>query len=142
MNLLNYLRNKATTHLLLAGLTVGLVTGCDRKEIQTELSDILHEDAKVISTDHKKRFFQPIMIGKMLSGISHPAVYKVTFDGEVDFEIDNKEIYDRFNRGDIVDVLYRKSYQLTFEDLNKDGKKEQISRILTGYEFLDAQPKK
>jgi hypothetical protein len=137
MSILTYLRNKTTPYILAAGLSVISLIGC--KETRTELSDIIHEDAKVTSKYHRNSFYQPIIIGKMVTGYPRSEINKITFDGLVDFEVDNKEIYSKFKEGDIADISYRESYELTFEDLDKDGIKEQTEKIFTGYEFVDAQ---
>ena len=143
MSILTYLRNKRAPYVLAAGLAASLFTGCVRKESRTELSDILHQNANVVRMEHRNRWMQsiPMRVGKIttIQYIHHPERNIIVLDGEVDFEINNKEIYGRFKEGDYADVLYRESYKLTFEDLNGDGVKEQTGKTLTGYEFVDAQ---
>lgn len=67
---------------------------------------------------------------------------KITFSGKINFNLDNKEVYNKFNLGDSAEVSYREIYLTTFDDLDKDGKKEQIGKVLEGYQFIDAQPKR
>lgn len=48
------------------------------------------------------------------------------------------------NIRDTVDVLYKEEYLVTYDDVNKDGKDEVVSKILNDLDFIDAQliPKK
>ena len=53
----------------------------------------------------------------------------------------HKVLYDklRSNIKDTVDVLYKEKYLVTYDDKDKDGKDEVVSRILQGLDFIDAQ---
>ena len=53
----------------------------------------------------------------------------------------HKALHDKLKNGMKVDVLYKEIYTETYDDLNKDGKKEMIDRTMTGLDFLDANPK-
>lgn len=139
---MNYLR-KPAMYLSAAVLAASFLTGC--KDTRTELSDVIHEDAKVAKMEHHSSYITlvPMRVGKVtiMNQIHHPERNNITFKGKLKFEVDNKKIYKRVKLGDKADVSYRESYKLTFEDLNKDGKKEQISREFSDYVFVDAQPK-
>ncbi len=126
--------------ILIGGLAVSLLTGCKR-ETRTELSEVLHEDAVVTSRDYTSRWVQILPCGKTIIPITHPESYSISFDGKIDFDSSDEEVYSRFKEGDTADVSYREVYKLIFEDLDKDGKKEQIGRVFDGYEFEDACPK-
>lgn len=144
MSILNYLRNKSAPYILSVGLASSLLTAC--KQVKTEISDVLHEDAKVVGMEHKNSWMQPMPIhaGKIrtIYFIHHPERNIISFDGKVDFEINNKEVFSRFKQGDSASVSYRQSYRLTFDDIDGDGKKDLVNKVLVDYDFLDAQPKK
>lgn len=138
------MKNKSRSYLLATGLAAGLamnvISGCNT-ETRTELSDILHEDAKVTTKQHTSHRLYPIMYGKILIMQNHNAKNIIKFNGKINFEINNEEIYNRFNEGDIVDIFYKNKYKLTFKDINKDGTKELVSKVIEEYEFVDAQLK-
>ncbi|MCX6747209.1 MAG: hypothetical protein NTU63_03705 [Candidatus Pacearchaeota archaeon] len=67
--------------------------------------------------------------------------YYVFFDGNVDFEVDDRRLFSIFRVGDKADVTYREVYLLTYDDLNDDGEKELIKKSFLGNSFRDAQPK-
>ncbi|MDP1695281.1 MAG: hypothetical protein Q8L29_00005, partial [archaeon] len=118
----------------------GALTGC--KEEKNVSSDILHEDAKVMSMHHEDARNQAVMIGPRIMGSrTSPEINKIKFDGRIDFEIDDKNIYEQFKKGDTADISYRENYTLIFEDLDRDGEKEQTGKTLTGYVFVNAKPK-
>ena len=122
-----------------AGLIAGLA-GCARQETVTEFSATLHEDAVVTYACHHEACFQPVVVGKYTFNVFYPEINTIIFDGETDFEIDSKEIYNRFKEGDEAEVSYRNVYRLVYEDFDMDGKKELVERTLTGHEFIDARP--
>ena len=138
MKALRELIRKTAPYIMAIGLGTSLFS-C--RETKTELSDVLHEDAKVISMYHRNRYFVPIPMGKMIGLMPHQEVNEIKFEGDIDFSLDDEKIFKRFKEGDNADVSYREIYKLTFEDLNKDGIKEQTSKYLEGYKFIDATPK-
>ena len=144
MNIINYFKNKPLRCFLATGLALSLLTGC--KEYRTELSDILHEDAKVVRMEHEDFHMRmvPMLFDDhlIMRTETDPEENIIEFDGPVDFKVDDGEIYNRFKKGDAADVSYRESYSLTFEDLNEDMIKEQTAKKFIGYKFVDAQPKK
>jgi hypothetical protein len=145
MSNLHYLKQRAATYIVAAGLAASVLTGCTGTETRKELSDIIHENAKVVRMEHHSSWIQliPIRVGKTLTFLYVPYPEKniIEFDGKVDFEMDREDIFDRFKEGDNADITYRICYQLTFEDRDGDGNKEQTGIQLTGYDFVDAQPK-
>lgn len=122
------------------------LTNCNcRRETRTELSDILHEDARVTSMQHSDAWKEQIRGGNgaslSIGEINRPEENRINFGGKIKFNVNNKEIYERFKEGDLVDVSYRENYKLTFQDLDGDGEKEQTGKTLKGYVFVDAQKK-
>jgi hypothetical protein len=134
MKLVKYLRNG----ILSAAL---LMAGC--KEYKTEYSEVMHENATVASMYHEDNWIQmmPVMIGDNVGiiPISHPEINWITFDGQVDFDIDNEEIFNRFNKNDSADISYREIYRTVYDDGDGDGKKELLEKKIRGYYFIDAQ---
>lgn len=119
---------------------------CSGRETRTELSNILSEEATVAGKRHTNAWTQiiPMHIGKTTTiiPIHHSERNVTTFTGVVRFEVNDKDVYNRFDIGDKAYLFYRESIEFTFEDLDKDGTKEQTGRLVTGYEFYDAQAKK
>jgi hypothetical protein len=111
--------------------------GC--KEYRTQYSEVKQEDAVVTERYHRSARMHPVMVGKVRSFVHHPAINRTTFDGVVDFTINSRELYERFNEKDNALVFYRESYRETYEDINKDGQKELINKEFSGFEFIDAQ---
>lgn len=137
--LADFLKKKAAPIIVAGGLAASVLTGC--KETKTRHSNILYEDAVVTSMNHRNAWIQPIKIGKITSIITHPAINKIDFDGKIDFEINNREVYNRFHLGDLASISYREEYSDTYDDTNGDGKRELTGTKLKGYEFIDAEKK-
>lgn len=138
MEFINSLRKKSLPYLLAISLAVSILSGC--KEHKTEYSEPKHEEATVIYKHHRVSWMQPIPCGKSFTYIIHPARYDTTFTGSIEFEVNDSQIFNRFEEKDLADVTYREVYKLTYDDLDGDGKKELLERKLKEYEFLDAQP--
>ncbi len=111
--------------LLLFGGILLCLTGC--KEYVTEYSKLKHEEAEVV--DKRTGFHYP-------SGY----YYNITFKGDMYLTINNEGIYDIFNLNDKADLSYREIYQVTLEDIDKDGRKEVTERKFLDYIFVDAVP--
>ena len=122
---------------LLGVCTIALVTLSGCREYRTEYSEVKHESAHISG----KRY-DPGTSGIILpdSGAFFPRKYWITFDGNIDFNVNNKNLYNKFNQGDLADVSYREMYKSIYDDINKDGQKELLKRELDGYKFIDAQP--
>ncbi len=54
----------------------------------------------------------------------------------------HKDLYEKLQDGQEVDVTYKEIYRETYDDIDGDGKKDLVERVLTGFDFLDANPKK
>ena len=121
--------------LLALGLASGFVV-CTEKGTWVEESDVIHEEAVVTQKVYRGSTFQS------------PGMNKIIFDGaDVDFEVESypgsgeNEFYEKFNKGDKVDISYNTIYKVTFEDLNKDGVKEETDRKIDRYKIIDIKPK-
>jgi hypothetical protein len=68
-----------------------------------------------------------------------PAKYNISFEGNVNFEFNNEEIFERFKLGDKAKVKYLEVYREVYEDKNKDQEKELVERKIKGYKFIDAE---
>jgi hypothetical protein len=138
--------------------------GCDYirslPETRTEYSDVLHEDAKVVDVAYTPSRHGSgagpsfgmtsggdVAMGLSVTSVSIPKKYAVVFkcqhgkfivEGE---DEEHKKLWERLQEGEDVDVTYREIYETTYQDYDKDGKKEFIERKLIDYDFLDAQPK-
>ena len=161
--------------IILAG-TIGL-TGC--KEVKTESSNVLHEDAIVItkiytpsrhnidieltamnimeeeeegfgsiSMDYNGDIGIGIGSGLQISSNEVPEKYGVvfkcqhgTFTSQGSDER-HKELYNKLQNNQGVDVTYKEIYRTTYDDIDGDGKNDLVERVLTGFDFLDANPKK
>jgi hypothetical protein len=123
---------------LLAGGLCLLVAGC--KEHRTEYSDVKNEDAVVSEKYHRSEYRMPQRIGKITTYRTYPEVHRTTFSGDIKFVVDGSQIYYQFNENDKAHVSYREVYRDTYEDLDKDGKKEFTGRNLVDYEFVNALP--
>ncbi|HLD55008.1 MAG TPA: hypothetical protein VJB35_01985 [Candidatus Nanoarchaeia archaeon] len=154
--------------IILVG-AIGL-TGC--KEIKTEVSNVLHEDAIVItkiytpsrhdtdielkamnlmeeeegfgsvSMDYDGDFGIGIGNGLQISSSEVPEKYGVvfkcqhgTFTSQGSDER-HKELYRKLQDNQGVDVTYKEIYRTTYD------KNDLVERVLTGFDFLDANPKK
>lgn len=156
--------------LRISALSLALA-GCSDIKTRTETSDILHEDAAVLS-----RIYTP---SRHDSGLDMTAVnlsdnIGVGFGGGVGIRIggglqisstiiperygavfqcqhgtftsegsDNRhrDLYNKLHEGQKVDVTYKEIYTATYKDVNGDGKEDLVSRVLVNLDFLDANPK-
>jgi hypothetical protein len=141
MSLLKNLKKSLIIPAGVAGLVGITLAGCNQKMVESEQ---LFEYAKVIRMEHSDSYSVP-EVGFDFDGdltlhnVDYPEKNIIEFDGKVDFEVNNKEIYNRFKEGDSARVCYKATYWVTFEDLDKDGKKEETNREISGYRFLDAK---
>jgi hypothetical protein len=125
------------TILLLTGLGV-LLSGCIEKRI--EYSDIRHEDAIVAEKQHKDANHSPHPV------FDYPEQNLIFFDGAIDFIIDNKEVYNKFNEGDKADISYREKYRYSNRKTYRlyDNRTYRLEKVLLKEpeypEFVDAQP--
>ncbi|MGV8151702.1 MAG: hypothetical protein ACP5OG_01350 [Candidatus Nanoarchaeia archaeon] len=126
-----------------AGIILAGISGC--KEYKTEYSDVKNYDATVTKKEHKDSWTQiiPISTGKVtiLAPVAHPEQNHITFKGNLEFILDNKELFERFDLNDKAEVSYKEVYNSVYDDKDKDGNKELIKREITKYEFVDAQHK-
>ena len=160
MSIIPQIHQKTLPYILAAGLALGTLTGC--RVTHTEVSDVLHEDAKVVQT-----IYSPSRHG---SGVS-PQINNLFSDDGPSFELEitsidmseeyavvfecqhgkfvsegsdqrHKDLWSRLKEGQEVDVTYKEIYRTTYEeDKDGDGEKDLVERVLTGFDFLDAQPK-
>jgi hypothetical protein len=135
------MREKINLRKIVLGLTMGLVslTGC--QTCKTEYSGIKTEKAIVLEKYHRNAYSTPVYTGKSLHMIYHSEVNRITFDGEIDFTNNDKKVYDQFNERDSAIVRYKDVYRAIYDDKDKDGIKELVSKKLIRYEFSDAVPK-
>ncbi len=122
------------------GAIVLSLTGCRETE---EYSEIKHENAVVSYRQYRKAHtYRSMILVRAIIPITrhYPERWYINFDGNIDFEVDNKEIYNRFdNTGDVADISY-KEFHASIYNTNKNGKEELIWRGRSIYEFVDAQP--
>ena len=125
---------------------LGISNFCDnpRKPIkQKSYSKIMTEKGEVEQVSLNPSIF-----------IEVPEMYTIVFrcehnvrlviEEEREKEQKYKALWDRFEKGDIkegdkVTITYREEYVDTLHDIDRDGKREIISRKAVGYDFLDAK---
>lgn len=176
MTFKEYIKKAWLPYVLAGGLVIGIApliyetirSGC--KEVKTETSDVLHEDATIVTRIHSpsthKTELSPRLVkvgsgfgisehgvGPSFGGIvitcstvheKYGAVFKCqhgTFTSQGSDER-HKNLYDKLQDGQEVDVTYKEIYRTTYKDTDGDGKKDLIERVLIGFDFLDANPKK
>lgn len=136
--------NKLLRLLGISAVALAVIAGC--KEYRTEYSEVKHENAIVTSKDPGGNFIGfGASIGNPGLGMLMSDHKEITFDGDIDFRVDLKNInrqglYDIFNVGDLADVTYRNRFLSAYNGLNKDGQKELIEKRFIEHEFIDAQP--
>jgi hypothetical protein len=133
MSLLKHLGRKVAPFLFATGLTTSLLGGCS----EYKYSSLLHEKAIVTDKRHIDTHLSPIPTGKSIILMPTPEVNQIKFDGEIDFEINNRDIYNKLDKGDLVNLYYKEKYNIKFLPF----KEKKVRKIeLIGYEFIDAQP--
>lgn len=133
--------NKLQRRLGIGLLALGLLAGC--REYKREYSEIKHEDAVVSKMNYTKGHNNLEIVWKFyeerleLRNVYHPEKNEIAFDGKVDFELDDRIIFDRFEKvGDSADVSYKEIHWKTY---NYDGKTRYLEKDdIQGYEFVDA----
>ena len=156
MNLIARLKKAAG-----AGLLAITLAGCgDGTEIKEEESPILYEDATVADvvyspprhgedsgTNMTVDFDGNIGISPYHVTVDLPPVYAIVFRCAHGKFISqgtgqrHKSLWERLKEGEEVTVSYKELYKSTYRDIDDDGKKDLVERKLSGYDFLDAQPK-
>jgi hypothetical protein len=129
---------KTLQRLLLVGLSTLVLSlpGC--KEYKIEYSDVKHENAIVSLHEY---FPENTSIdfgfdGKM-SINTNPAEYNIEFKGKIIFKLNNKQVFDRFQLEDLVEVSYKEIHGKTY---GRDGKTRYLeSDEIVGNEFVDAK---
>ncbi len=140
-------------------LVAGLASGCKYHEEKRELSDILHEEARVVDVVYTPpRHGSGSGIGPTIDfsgniGISItdvdveiPPAYAVVFECQHGKFISqgtdetHKKLWDKLKEGQRVEVTYRELFDSVYEDPDKDDKPDLVKRTLVGYDFLDAVP--
>ncbi|MBI2451807.1 hypothetical protein HYV50_01875 [Candidatus Pacearchaeota archaeon] len=153
-------KTKTLTTLLNTAIGFGILGGCNAPVTKVESSEILHEDAAVVdivytpSRHGSGSGFGPTIdsggnIGISFSDVSVdiPEKYAVVFKcqhGKFVVQGTNqyyRDLWERFTEGQEVDVTYREVFRNTYQDIDKDGKKDLIKRELIDYDFIDAQLK-
>jgi len=136
--------NKLQRLLGVGAIALASITGC---KYQTEYSKIKHEIATVTLREHQDATNSigfGVAIGNPGAGLamSHGERYYIFFDGEIDFEINNKDIFNRFNKGDSAYITYKEIDLLRFKNVSRGGIRKLFKKAFFDYEFVDAQPKK
>ena len=154
MTILESLSRKSLPYIATIGIS--LFTAC--KEVKTEISDVLHEDGKVVdlvySPSNHGTGIGPTVdltgdggMGIAVTSVDIPEKYAVVFrcqHGKFIIEGTDekyKNLWSRLEENQEVDITYRERYKITYDDIDNDGKKEPIEKRLIKYDFLDAQPK-
>ncbi len=139
--------NKLQKFLGIGVLALGLA-GCKEQTIDYEYSNIKHERA-VVTYKNESRGLR--WIGRMSYLYER---YEITFKGKIEFELEDEEMYGKFNSNDIADVSYREVYTSlsTYDDTNNSGTNCLIEKkfvdsnseftekkCVSGYDFVDAR---
>jgi len=120
------------------------------KKTRTELSDVLYESARVIDKNHTEIDNLPfdfianmISFGSALSGDveTNYTAYTIDFLGQpASFNIVNKGLFESFKIGDNVNLGYRQIYSVTCDYVPPNfEKKVELSKTLSGYQFVSAE---
>jgi hypothetical protein len=138
---------KIVPYFLATALSMSVATGCGNKETREELSDIIKQESIVFDKYHRPAKEVNYTFMKIGDTQSHPIRFtysseehKIYFDGKVEFESEDKSIYDRFNKGDKVIVMYRERFKNTYKPLD-DGSRELVKQKFKGYKLIDVVKK-
>jgi hypothetical protein len=138
------------TRLLGVGASMLALSLAGCKEWRIDYSSVKQEEATVTWKEHKDAYnttiLMPMMIGKSVHLMPHsiyiPEKNNIVFRGEQSFDLNNSEIFNRFQLNDKAKVSYKEKYWSTYEThKNVYGKKERTllkSKFLEN-EFVDAQ---
>jgi len=165
---ISYIKEKTLPYILAGALALVTLVGC--KEIKTETSGVLHEDATVVNKIYTPSVHQAELnptiskvgssfgmsgdgVGMSFGGMTitestvpekYGAVFKCKHGTFISQGSDkrHKNLYNKLQEGQEVDVTYKESYRATYDDIDDDGKKDLIERVLIKFDFLDANPKK
>lgn len=144
---MRFLTIKHTT-VLMAMLTL---IGCE--ETRQEESPTLFEDAVVTevvySPSRHGSGVGPTLdltgsggIGIAITSVDIPEKFAVVFQCQHGkFIVERKELWERLKEGQKVTIAYKELYVSVYDDKNKDGQKELVSKKLVKLDFLDAHPK-
>lgn len=68
-----------------------------------------------------------------------PEKYLVKFKGVIEFNVNDKKIFDKFKLYDYVNLSYEKEFESVYDDTNNDGTNELVKKELKGFIFINAQ---
>jgi len=128
--------------LLCVGALSLSLTGCMEQQYENSIN---HIKTRVTHKDYTSEV--KIMglgidweLNLVLEEKTIPERYDITFFGDqMEFKVNDKKLFDRFELNDTADVSYRESRMLTYYDLDKDGKKELIQNEIIQNKFIDAE---
>jgi len=138
-------KRRILKNLILIGSATCTIFGC--KEKRTEVSNLLHEDAVVTSSEYipgEDNLVVGVALNNPALGIamSSKEQYRVAFKGEnLDFTVNSSYLYAFLDVGSVVDVSYKEIYKCTYDDLDGDGKKDLVKKVLKKQEILEIKLK-
>ncbi len=128
--------DKIKNSLLVPILSISIansLAGCNNSFKDYE-SVVSHETATVLTKKH--------IAGGSNGGypvlVLYPESNIIIFDGKVDFELDDKSVYEQFEVNDKVGITYSTVFERTFRDIDGDGVKDLAIKEFSHYEFITA----
>lgn len=105
------------------------------------------DDEGMIGTDYNGNTGFRVNKNLQITSTTIPEKYGVVFQCQHGtFTIEGSEqkheiLYSKLlnNTRDTVEVLYKEQYTVTYEENKQTGKKEEVSRVLSDLDFIDAQ---
>lgn len=86
------LKNRIFSLFLLVVLIVGLA-GC-AKIVSTEYKDV---EVTIVNEYHRAMWLQPMIVGKVTTFITYPAVWKITVEyNGVEYTVDGEDTYNKY----------------------------------------------
>jgi hypothetical protein len=133
MDLLNHLKNRAKG-ITLSILAVGLFAMPAIKECNNQkLTDLSNNSDQPAVVSHEIDIPFPIKFS-----LFQRDNYRINLEEKLNLDMNNKEIYKKYNQENLVDVSYREFCKSTIK--GKGEIKELSDRIILSYKFVDVEP--
>lgn len=125
---------KTLTNIVLGGVFALGMSGCN---LNIEHTPVKQERTIVLNKEHTDSYEHRYWAGKAWMISRHAETNYVRFGGNTSFRINNKDMYNRFEKGDSAIILFREDYLVKY-DSKDTSKQNPEAKLRLDRDFVDA----